>query len=113
MIINPTFKHHSHHHDLPHFPTRRSSDLREYGFINARLRKNNKIIVGHWSSPTFHKEVSEWMVSAVGYIESQNIKVARFGDNMRNVAVTEGDKVKAAIQFGWTVDYFGFGDLVE
>lgn len=86
---------------------------REYGFINARLRKNNKIIVGHWSSPTFHKEVSEWMVSAVGYIESQNIKVARFGDNMRNVAVTEGDKVEAAIQFGWTVDYFGIGDLVE
>src|SRR5699024_4552387 len=47
------------------------------------------------------------------YIESQNIKVARFGDNMRNVAVTEGDKVEAAIQFGWTVDYYGIGDLVE
>src|SRR5690625_1464078 len=52
------------------------------------------------------------MVSAVGHIESQNIRVARFGDNMRNVAVTEGDKVEAAIQFGWTVDYFGIGDLV-
>lgn len=85
---------------------------REYGFINARLKKNNKVIVGHWSNPSTQKEMSDWMVSAVGYIESQNIKVARFGDNMRNVAVTEGDKVEAAIQFGWTVDYFGIGDLV-
>ncbi|MDY0409257.1 L-arabinose isomerase [Virgibacillus soli] len=86
---------------------------REYGFINARLKKNNKIVVGHWSNETTKKEVSEWMVSAVGFTESQNIKVARFGDNMRNVAVTEGDKVEAAIQFGWTVDYYGIGDLVE
>lgn len=86
---------------------------REYGFINARLNLNNKIVVGHWSTPTVQKEMAEWMVSAVGYIESQNIKVARFGDNMRNVAVTDGDKVEAAIQFGWTVDYFGIGDLVE
>lgn len=86
---------------------------REYGFINARLKKNNKIIVGHWSDESTQKEISGWMISAVGYIESQNIKVARFGDNMRNVAVTEGDKVEAAIQFGWTVDYYGIGDLVE
>src|SRR5690625_5602095 len=53
------------------------------------------------------------MRSAIGFIESHNIKVARFGDNMRNVAVTEGDKIEAAIQFGWTVDYYGIGDLVE
>jgi len=86
---------------------------REYGFINARLEKNNKIIVGHWSDKTVQKNFSEWMVSAVGYIESHEIKVARFGDNMRNVAVTEGDKIEAAIQFGWTVDYFGIGDLVQ
>lgn len=86
---------------------------REYGFINARLKKNNKIIVGHWTDEQTQREISDWMVSAVGFIESQNIKVARFGDNMRNVAVTEGDKVEAAIQFGWTVDYFGIGDLVE
>src|SRR5699024_11322930 len=63
--------------------------------------KNNKIIVGHWSDKTVQKNFSEWMVSAVGYIESHEIKVARFGDNMRNVAVTEGDKIEAAIQFGW------------
>lgn len=86
---------------------------REYGFINARLKKNNKIVVGHWTNKRSQKEISEWMVSALGYIESHHIKVARFGDNMRNVAVTDGDKVEAAIQFGWTVDYFGIGDLVE
>lgn len=86
---------------------------REYGFINRRLKKNNKITVGHWTDTSTQKEISEWMVSAIGYAESHNIRVARFGDNMRNVAVTEGDKVEAAIQFGWTVDYFGVGDLVE
>src|SRR5699024_5490245 len=58
-------------------------------------------------------QIQNWMLSAIGYAESQAIKVARFGDNMRNVAVTAGDKVEAAIQFGWTVDYFGIGDLVE
>jgi len=86
---------------------------REYGFINARLRKNNKIVVGHYQDDETTNEVSNWMVSSIGFVESQEIKVARFGDNMRNVAVTEGDKVEAAIQFGWTVDYFGIGDLVE
>ena len=53
------------------------------------------------------------MVVANAYNESFNLKVARFGDNMRNVAVTEGDKIEAQIQYGWTVDYFGIGDLVE
>jgi len=86
---------------------------REYGFINARLRKNNKVVIGHYQDQEVHKEINNWMKSAIGFIESHNIKVARFGDNMRNVAVTEGDKVEAAIQFGWTVDYFGIGDLVE
>lgn len=86
---------------------------REYGFINRRLEKNNKIIVGHYQDEDTIDEISNWMISAVGFVESQNIKIARFGDNMRNVAVTEGDKVEAAIQFGWTVDYFGIGDLVE
>ena len=85
---------------------------REYGFINARLKLNNKVVVGHYQDPEVHKEMNNWMLSAIGYAESQNIKVARFGDNMRNVAVTEGDKVEAAIQFGWTVDYYGIGDLV-
>ncbi|AZV55205.1 L-arabinose isomerase [Clostridium sp. AWRP] len=85
---------------------------REYGFINARLKKHNKIVVGHWKKENVQKQIADWMNVAVGYILSQDIKVARFGDNMRNVAVTEGDKIEAQIQFGWTVDYFGIGDLV-
>lgn len=84
---------------------------REYGFINARLNKQNKIVVGYWKRPEIQKEIADWMDVAVAYNESFGIKVARFGDNMRNVGVTEGDKVEAQIQFGWTVDYFGIGDL--
>lgn len=85
---------------------------REYGFINARLNKQNKIVVGFWQDPSVQKQIASWMDMAVAYNESFNIKVARFGDNMRNVGVTEGDKVEAQIQFGWTVDYYGIGDLV-
>lgn len=86
---------------------------REYGFINARLKKNNKIVVGYWQNAEVQAEIAAWMDVAVAYNESSNIKVARFGDNMRNVGVTEGDKVEAQIQFGWTVDYYGIGDLVQ
>ena len=86
---------------------------REYGFINARLKKNNKIVVGYWERENVQQEIADWMDVAVGYNESFHIKVARFGDNMRNVGVTEGDKVEAQIQFGWTVDYYGIGDLVQ
>lgn len=86
---------------------------REYGFINARLRKHNKVVYGFWGDREVQQEIADWMDVAVGYNESFNIKVARFGDNMRNVAVTDGDKIEAQIQFGWTVDYFGIGDLVE
>ncbi len=86
---------------------------REYGFINARLKKQNKIVVGYWERPEVQQQIADWMDVAVAYNESFNIKVARFGDNMRNVGVTEGDKVEAQIQFGWTVDYYGIGDLVE
>jgi L-arabinose isomerase len=86
---------------------------REYGFINARLNKRNKIVVGYWERPEVQKQIADWMDVAVAYNESFNIKVARFGDNMRNVGVTEGDKVEAQIQFGWTVDYYGIGDLVQ
>ncbi|MCB8535660.1 L-arabinose isomerase [Enterococcus faecium] len=86
---------------------------REYGFINARLNKQNKIVVGYWKRPEIQKEIADWMDVAVAYNGSFGIKVARFGDNMRNVGVTEGDKVEAQIQFGWTVDYFGIGDLVQ
>ncbi|MDR3253769.1 MAG: L-arabinose isomerase [Endomicrobium sp.] len=86
---------------------------REYGFINARLGKNNKVVFGHWGYKETQKEIAKWMDTAVGYNESFKIKVARFADNMRSVAVTEGDKVEAQIKFGWTVDYYGVGDLVQ
>lgn len=86
---------------------------REYGFINARLQKNNKVVVGYWQNESVQAQIAAWMDVAVAYNESFNIRVARFGDNMRNVAVTEGDKVEAQIKFGWVVDYFGIGDLVQ
>lgn len=86
---------------------------REYGFINARLKKNNKVVIGYWERENVQTQIAEWMDVAVAYNESFSIKVARFGDNMRNVAVTEGDKVEAQIQFGWTVDYYGIRDLVD
>lgn len=86
---------------------------REYGFINARLNKQNKVVVGHWEDITVQSQIGNWMDVAVAHGESATIKVARFGDNMRHVAVTEGDKVEAQIQFGWVVDYFGIGDLVK
>ncbi|WP_041544585.1 L-arabinose isomerase [Oceanobacillus iheyensis] len=86
---------------------------REYGFINARLNKQNKVVVGYWGKSEVQRQIAEWMDVAAAYNESFNVKVARFGDNMRNVAVTDGDKIEAQIQFGWTVDYFAIGDLVQ
>lgn len=86
---------------------------REYGFINKRLNKNNEVVFGHWQDVVVQQRINEWMHVANTYYESFDLKVARFGDNMRNVAVTEGDKIEAQIKFGWTVDYFGIGDLVD
>ena len=79
---------------------------REYGYINRRLNKNNEIIFGHWRDSEVQQQLKDWMFVANAYNESFNLKVARFGDNMRNVAVTEGDKIEAQIQYGWTVDYY-------
>jgi L-arabinose isomerase len=86
---------------------------REYAYINARLGINNKIVYGYWGDMDVQKEIAQWQDVAVAYNESFNIKVCRFGDTMRNVAVTEGDKVEAQIKLGWTVDYYGIGDLVK
>lgn len=85
---------------------------REYGYINARLGIHNKIVYGFWGDEQTQQEIAAWEDVAVAYNESFYIKVARFGDNMRNVAVTDGDRVEAQIKFGWTVDYYGVGDLV-
>lgn len=86
---------------------------REYGFINARMRKNRKVVVGHWQNENVQTQVANWCRTAIGWADSQGLKVARFGDNMREVAVTEGDKVEAQIKFGWQINGYGVGDLVE
>ena len=86
---------------------------REYGYINARLGLKNKIVYGHFMDEEVQQDIADWEDVAVAYNESFHIKVCRFGDTMRNVAVTEGDKVQAQIQLGWTVDYWPVGDLVE
>ncbi|WP_196595377.1 L-arabinose isomerase [Pectinatus frisingensis] len=86
---------------------------REYGYINARLHKNNKIIYGYWGDNEVQEEIARWENVAIAYNESFKIKICRFGDTMRNVAVTELDKVGAQITLGWTIDYYSVGDLTE
>ncbi len=86
---------------------------REFGFINSRMRKNRKVVVGHWQDPQVVEQIAAWSRVAIGWDDSQGLKVARFGDNMREVAVTEGDKVEAQIKFGWQISAFGVGDLVK
>lgn len=86
---------------------------REYGYIGARLRLNRKIVVGHWQDSEVLEELAGWARSALAMDESRNLKVARFGGmNMREVAVTGGDRVEAQIQLGWSVNGYGVGDLV-
>ena len=85
---------------------------REHGFIGARLRKNRQIVVGHWKDPQACAELGEWMRGAVAAIYSSTLRILRFGDNMRDVAVTEGDKIEALTCFGWQVDYWPVGYLV-
>lgn len=86
---------------------------REHGFIGARLRLPRKIISGHWEDNNVRKRIGKWMSSAIAVAAGRSLKVARFGDNMREVAVTEGDKIEAQIKFGWSVHGFGIGDLVK
>jgi L-arabinose isomerase len=85
---------------------------REFGFICTRLRQSRKVVVGHWQDEQVHAEAGAWMRAACGWAETRRLKVARFGDNMREVAVTEGDKVAAQRQFGYSVNGYGVGDLV-
>lgn len=85
---------------------------REYGFIGARLRLNRKVAVGHWQDPEVIEELAGWARSALAMAESRQLKIARFGGmNMREVAVTGGDRVEAQIQLGWSVNGYGVGDL--
>jgi L-arabinose isomerase len=85
---------------------------REFGFINTRMRLNRKVIVGHWQDEEVIQKVNIWSRVACARHDMQGMKVARFGDNMRQVAVTEGDKVSAEIKFGYSVNGYGLGDLV-
>ncbi len=86
---------------------------REYGFIGARLRLNRKVVVGHWQDPEVLEGLAVWARGALAIDESRRLKVARFGGmNMREVAVTGGDRVEAQIQLGWSVNGYGVGDLV-
>ena len=86
---------------------------REHGFIAARLRIPRKVIAGHWQDEGVQKRLGDWMRAAVGVAVSRSLKVMRFGDNMREVAVTEGDKVEAQLKLGWQVNTFAVGDLVK
>ena len=85
---------------------------REHGFIGTRLRMARKIVVGYWEAPEVREKMGSWMRSAIGVAVSRSLKVVRYGDNMRYVAVTEGDKVEAEIKLGWQVNTRAVGDLV-
>ena len=86
---------------------------REHGFIAARLRMPRKIIAGYWKEESVQKRLAAWMRTASGVAFSRSMKVMRFGDNMREVAVTEGDKVEVQIKLGWQVNTWPVGKLVE
>ncbi|GAB4167357.1 MAG: L-arabinose isomerase [Terrimicrobiaceae bacterium] len=86
---------------------------REFGFLCSRLRLGRKVIVGHWTDDRVVTQLASWARVALAWQESQNLRIVRFGDNMRQVAVTEGDKVEAQSVFGFSVNTHGVGDLVD
>jgi len=85
---------------------------REFGFMMSRMRKKRKVVVGHWQDARVQTKLGVFTRVALGWNEFQNLKVARIGDNMREVAVTEGDKVEAQMRFGFTVNGFDSSDIV-
>jgi L-arabinose isomerase len=86
---------------------------REFGFIGSRMRLNRKVVVGHWQDADVQSSLGVWARAACAWNDAQHGKVARFGDNMREVAVTEGDKVEAQMRLGFSVSGYGVGDLVR
>lgn len=86
---------------------------REFGFMATRMRLNRKVVVGHWQQEETIREIGIWSRAAAGWHDSKTSRVVRFGDNMRHVAVTEGDKVEAELTFGYSVNGYGIGDLVK
>jgi len=85
---------------------------REFGFMVSRMRINRKVVVGHWQDPEVLSQIEAWTRAAAGWYDWQGAKFVRFGDNMRFVAVTDGDKVEAELKFGFSVNTYGIGDLV-
>ena len=86
---------------------------REFGFMVSRMRKNRKVIVGHWKDEDVIHQLANWTRVAAAWYSMQSARVVRLGDNMRHVAVTEGDKVEAQMVFGYSVNTHGIGDLVK
>ncbi len=86
---------------------------REFGFMVSRMRLRRKVVVGHWQNENVLNSINVWARAAAGWHDWQGAKFVRFGDNMRQVAVTEGDKVEAELQFGYSVNTHGIGDLVK
>ncbi|MDQ0206870.1 L-arabinose isomerase [Alkalicoccobacillus murimartini] len=86
---------------------------REFGFIGARMKIPRKVVAGYWADEHVQERIGTWMETTAATIQGQSIRIARFGDNMNEVAVTEGDKVEAQIKFGWSTQGYGIGDLVE
>jgi L-arabinose isomerase len=86
---------------------------REFGFMVSRMRLNRRVITGHWEDPEVLEQINGWCRAAAGWHDWQGAKFVRFGDNMRFVAVTDGDKVEAEYKFGYSVNTHGIGDLVK
>jgi L-arabinose isomerase len=86
---------------------------REFGFLGTRMRLNRKIVVGFWEDVAIHSEIGCWIRAACAWHDARQLKIARLGDNMRNVAVTEGNKLNAEIELCYTVNGYGVGDLVQ
>src|SRR5690348_15477226 len=86
---------------------------REFGFLETRMGLRRKTVVGHWTDPAVAGRIGAWARAACGWHELQRLEVARFGDNMRQVAVTEGDKVEAQMRLGVSVNGYGVDDLVR
>ena len=85
---------------------------REFGFMASRMRLERKVVVGHWSEPEVQERIGAWSRAACAKRDWETGRIARFGDNMREVAVTEGDKVEAQRRLGYSINTFGVGDLV-
>jgi L-arabinose isomerase len=86
---------------------------REFGYMGSRMRLNRKVVVGHWQADDVQERMGVWTRAACAWHDAQGARIARFGDNMRQVAVTEGDKVEAQLRFGYAVNGYGVGDLVR